>query len=117
MNNLKKELNERKQMVSDKTDNDIAIYGVPLGNKGLTDKVKATKRKIVGCQKQIDKLQDKINNNKNHTLTARESKVLDAIRHGTPIANTTTWNSGAKFHNITGSGNSRRQARRLHRGE
>ena len=103
MNNLNKELNDRNQMVADKMANDIATYGVPLGNKGLTDKVKATKRKITQCQKQIDKLQLKINSGNvvKHKLTPRESKVLNAIRHGTPIANTTTNNSGAAFFDFT----------------
>ena len=43
---LKKELNERMQKVEDKKINDIAIYGVPLGNKILMDKVDAKLKQI-----------------------------------------------------------------------
>ena len=111
---LKKELKERKTELQTKIDSDTAIYGKPLGNKVLQDKVDATKRKITRHQASIDKLQVKINdrNMKKHKLSTWDNRVLDAIRGKREVHNTSTENTYRYDHRFRGSANSRRLSRR-----
>ena len=109
---LKKELKERKTELQTKIDSDTAIYGKPLGNKTLQDKIDATKRKIVRHQKSIDKLDLKMSQMKKHKLTKWDNRVLDAIRGKSTIHNTSTENTYRYDNRFRGSSSSRKQARR-----
>ena len=90
------------------------IYGRPLGNKTLQDKVDATKRKITRHQASIKKFEDELEarNLKKHKLSKWDNRVLDAIRGKREIHNTSTENTYRYDHRFRGSANSRRLSRR-----
>jgi hypothetical protein len=117
MNDLKKELKERKKNLEEKILSDTQIYGKPLGNKVFQDKVDATKRKIARHQESIDKLQKKLDdrNMKKHKLSTWDNRVLDAIRGKSSVHNTQSENTYRYDQRFRGSGNSRRQAKRYFR--
>jgi hypothetical protein len=117
MNDLKKELKERKKDLEEKIMTDTSIYGKPLGNKQLRDKIDATKRKIIRHQESIDKLQTKIDarNAKKHKLSTWDNRVLDAIRGKSSVHNTSSENTYRYDQRFRGSGSSRRQAKRYFR--
>ena len=114
---MKKELKERKKNLEEKILNDTTIYGKPLGNKVLQDKVDATKRKIARQQASIDKLQAKIDakNAKKHKLSTWDNRVLDAIRGKSSVHNTSSENTYRYDQRFRGSASSRRQAKRYYR--
>ena len=117
MNDLKKELKERRKNLEEKILSDTKIYGKPLGNKVLQDKVDATKRKITRQKESIAKLKAKIDatNLKKHKLSKWDRKVLNTIRSNDPRVNTGTENNYRYDNRLNGSSNSRRQARKYFR--
>lgn len=96
---------------------DTKIYGKPLGNKVLQDKIDATKRKIDRHKESIAKLQKKIDerNLKKHKLSSWDRKVLNTIRSNDTRVNTGSENSYRYDNRYSGSSNSRRQARKYFR--
>ena len=114
---MKKELKERKKNLEEKILSDTQIYGKPLGNKVLQDKIDATKRKISRHQESIDKLQKKIDdrNMKKHKLSTWDNRVLDAIRGKSSVHNTSSENTYRYDQRFRGSSSSRRQAKRYFR--
>ena len=96
---------------------DTEIYGKPLGNKVLQDKVDATKRKIERQKESIAKLQKKLDekNLRKHKLSSWDRKVLNTIRSNNPSVNTGSENNYRYDNRYNGSSNSRRQARKYFR--
>ena len=116
MSELKKELRQRKKDLEEKILNDTSIYGKPLGNKQLRDKIDATKRKIVRQQASIDKLQKKIDaRQKTFKLSDWDKKVLDSVRNNKSGINTASQNNWRYDNRFNGSSNSRRSARKYFR--
>lgn len=117
MNDLKKELKERRKNLEEKILSDTEIYGKPLGNKVLQDKVDATKRKIERQKESIAKLQKKLDekNLRKHKLSSWDRKVLNTIRSNNPSVNTGSENNYRYDNRYNGSSNSRRQARKYFR--
>ena len=114
---MKKELKERKKNLEEKILSDTKIYGKPLGNKVLQDKVDATKRKIERQKESIAKLQKKLDerNLRKHKLSSWDRKVLNTIRSNDSRINTGTENTYRYDNRFSGSGNSRRQAKNYFR--
>jgi hypothetical protein len=107
---LKKILDE----IEAKKQKDIAIFGKPLSNKRGKDKAESKKRAIKLTQRSLDKIEEDLN--RKFKLSARDSKVLDSIRNGTNIGNTTADDKGSRYDNRwNGSANSRRNAKIYHR--
>jgi len=114
LNKQKKELKKILDEIETKKQKDIAIFGKPLSNKRGTDKAESKKRAIKLTQKSLDKIEDDLN--RKFKLSARDSKVLDSIRNGTNIGNTTADDKGSKWDNRwNGSSASRRNAKIYHR--
>ncbi len=114
---LSKKKNELKVIlveIEEKKAKDIAIYGKPLSNKQLRDKAESKKRAIKNLVATLNGLEGKLE--QKFKLSKRDSRVLDAIRGKTNIANTTTNDKGSKYDNrFNGSANSRKIARQFHR--
>lgn len=107
---LKKELNERMQKVEDKKINDIAIYGVPLGNKILMDKVDAKLKQIAKLEKKMER--EKISRESKWKLPKYDQKILDAIRNNNTHHTTSSVNTFRFDNRYCGSAKSRRDAKR-----
>ena len=116
-NKLNKQKRELKKILDDikaKEQQDIINFGKPLSNKKGRDKADSKKRAIKLTQRSLDKIEEQLV--RKFKLSARDSKVLDSIRNGTEIANTTADDKGSKYDNRwNGSSASRRNARMYHR--
>ncbi len=109
-----KELKEILNQIEAKKQKDIANYGKPLKNKQLRDKADAKKRAIKKTKESLKNIETQLE--KKFKLNKRDSRVLDAIRGNSHIANTTSNEKGSRFDNrFNGSANSRRTARLYHR--
>jgi len=107
---LKKELKERRKVLVKKIETDVEIYGKPLGNKGLQDKVDATKRKITRLKESMKNHEEKLN--QKHKLSNWDNRVLSAIRGNQRVLNTSSTNNYRFDNRFRGSSNSRKEARR-----
>ena len=116
---LNDELVERQKAVVNKMESDVKIWGKPLGNKQLVDRVLMTETKIIEEKDKLNKERKIIKERKlnKFALSNKESRVLDAVRNNSVINNTRTFSNNRGDNRFNGSYNSRRQARRLHRGE
>tara|TARA_Y100000592_G_scaffold101169_1_gene186326 strand:+ start:4603 stop:4971 length:369 start_codon:yes stop_codon:yes gene_type:complete len=109
-----KELREILNQIEAKKQKDIANYGKPLKNKQLRDKAEAKKRAIKKTKESLKNIETKLE--QKFKLNQRDSRVLDAIRGNSHIANTTSNKKGSRFDNrFNGSANSRRSAKLYHR--
>ena len=114
LNKQKKELKKILDEIEAKKQKDIAIFGKPLSNKRGKDKAESKKRAIKLTQRSLDKIEEDLN--RKFKLSARDSKVLDSIRNGTNIGNTTADDKGSRYDNRwNGAANSRRNAKIYHR--
>ena len=114
LNKQKKELKKILDEIEAKKQKDIAIFGKPLSNKRGRDKADSKKRAIKLTQRSLDKIEEQLV--RKFKLSARDSKVLDSIRNGTNIGNTTADDKGSRYDNRwNGSANSRRNAKIYHR--
>jgi len=105
------ELSELRKELELKQEVDIKNYGVPLGSSVLDKKIEAKKRAVKKTRLQLNKTEEQLN--KKFALPNRDKKVLDAIRKGTFIANTTSSEKGSRYDNrFSGSASSRKEARR-----
>lgn len=112
LNKQLKELITLRKELESKKERDIKNYGKPLGSGKLDKRIEAKKRAIKKTRAQLDKTEEQLN--KKFSLPARDVKVLDAIRNGTFISNTTSSKEGSTYDNrFTGSRTSRRNARRM----
>jgi len=109
-----KELKDILNQIEAKKQKDIANYGKPLKNKQLRDKADAKKRAIKKTKESLKNIETQLE--KKFKLSTRDSRVLDAIRGNSHIANTTSNKKGSRFDNrFNGSATSRRNARLYHR--
>ena len=109
-----KELREILNQIEEKKNKDIAIYGKPLKNKVLRDKADAKKRAIKKTKESLKNIETKLE--QKFKLSTRDSRVLDAIRGNSHVANTTSNEKGSRYDNrFNGSANSRKTARLYHR--
>lgn len=114
---LNDELVLRQQAVVDKMENDIKIWGKPLGNKQLVDRVLDTEAKILEQKDKLNKVLSlsKERQLKKFALSNQERRVLDAVRNNSTINNTRTATGNRCDNRFNGSYTSRRIARNLHR--
>lgn len=113
LNKQKKELKKILDEIEAKKQKDIAIFGKPLSNKRGKDKAESKKRAIKLTQKSLDRIEEDLN--RKFKLSARDSKVLNAIRNNDTEMNTGTENTYRMDNRFSGSGASRRNARTYHR--
>ena len=106
---LTKELSKRRKILLKKVESDTQIYGKPLGNKGLQDKIDATKRKIARLKVSMDKLQGEMD--AKHTLSKWDKKVLQSIRGNTRGEATGSINNYRFDNRFSGSASSRKSAK------
>ena len=97
--------------LEEKIENDTKYYGKPLGNKGLTDRVNTHKRRLIEA---MDFARDKLAK-KHKPLSARDAKVLKAIRENDTTINTGVENTYKYDNRYSGSASSRKFARDLRR--
>ena len=77
------ELREILNSIEKKKEQDIAIYGKPLKNKGMRDKADSKKRAIKLTKKSIKKIEEEEQKKleRKFKLSKRDAKVLDSIRN------------------------------------
>ena len=112
------ELREILNSIEKKKEQDIAIYGKPLKNKVMMDKADSKKRAIKLTKKSIKKIEEEEQKKleRKFKLSKRDAKVLDSIRKGTSIGNTTSHDKGSKWDNrFNGSKMSRDAAKHYNR--
>ena len=75
------ELREILNSIEKKKEQDIAIYGKPLKNKGMQDKADSKKRAIKLTKKSIKKIEEEEQKKleRKFKLSKRDAKVLDSI--------------------------------------
>ncbi len=114
---LNDELVLRQQAVVDKMENDVKIWGKPLGNKQLVDRVLDIEAKILEQKDKLNKERSTIKERKlsKFALSNKERRVLDAVRNNTVINNTRTATGNRSDNRFNGSYTSRRFARNYHR--
>ena len=82
-----------------------------MGASVLEKKIEAKKRAVKKTRLRLKKTEEQLN--KKFALPNRDKKVLNAIRKGTYIANTTSSEKGSRYDNrYSGSAKSRKEARR-----
>ena len=112
LNKQVKELTELRKELEMKQAKDIQNYGVPLGSSVLQKKIESKKRAIKKTRAKVKELEEALN--KKFALPKRDKAILNAIRKGTFIANTTSSDKGSRYDNrFAGSATSRREARRF----
>ena len=114
LNKQMKELTSLRKELEEKKAKDIANYGKPLGAGRLETRIEAKKRAISKTRTNLKVTEEKLN--KKFALPKRDKSVLNVIRKGTFIANTSSSDDGSRYDNrFNGSQRSRRDARRYRR--